>query len=131
MVVRVQWDDPDETVLRMEFSDSWTWGDFLAAVDIEWDWMEQVDHRVDVIVDMQALDGLPRDALAQIHYIAPHLHSNRGLLVLAGAAAVTQGYADILGQRRPHIGEDIILAPSLDSARAVLSRLYKFRQESA
>ena len=129
MGVKVNWDDPDQTILRYDFTAPWDCESYVAAADEEWQMLDDSDCRVDTIVDLTRLESLPEDIARRIWSAAAHLHPKRCLLVLVGAPDITGTFARILTVICPKSADDIVQVTTLGAARLVISMQYGFIYE--
>ena len=59
MGIEVYWDDPAKTIIWGKFTGRWSWEEFNSAIENVADQMNTVDHRVDIIADMQEGGAVP------------------------------------------------------------------------
>jgi hypothetical protein len=131
MGVNINWDDPDQTILRYDFTAAWDCEAYIAAADDEWQMLEESDCRVDTIVDLTRLESLPDDIARRIWSAAAHLHPKRCLLVLVGEPAITGTFARILTDIYPRSAADIVQVTTPGAARLVISMQYGFFYENS
>ncbi|MBL8162125.1 MAG: hypothetical protein JNJ61_09075 [Anaerolineae bacterium] len=53
MSAKSYWDDPAQTVIRIDYEGNWTWEEYFAAADDGRDLASSVTHRVDYILDFR------------------------------------------------------------------------------
>ncbi len=84
MTVRVDWDDPDHSILLYSLSCRWTWDELYEAADKGLAMADTVSHTVDVIVDFRISQGLPPKAFAQFNRLNRMPTPQTGLVVITG-----------------------------------------------
>jgi hypothetical protein len=127
MSVTIRWDDPDQTILLYEFTSPIHWNDYYAAGDLEWDWMDQADDRIDIIMDWRQVPTLPKETEQHLRNADAHVHRNRGLIVLVGSDDIIQQVASIFHSLYPQSRGDVILASTLTRARSFIAAQYAQR----
>ncbi len=85
MSITAQWDDPQQTIIRISFSSEWSWDEFF-AIDARTNAMlDGVNHRVCYLADMRATSMIPRGMrLDIIRQVLNFQHPNSDLLVVVG-----------------------------------------------
>ncbi|MCA9891092.1 MAG: hypothetical protein KC546_22095, partial [Anaerolineae bacterium] len=59
MGIQLVWEDDDKTILRHIYEGIWTVADFIGAVDESRKLLLEVEHPVDLIIDMREAAGPP------------------------------------------------------------------------
>ena len=88
MPVRVQWDDPDHTILLYTLDCTWTWDQLFEAADKGIAMTASNSHGIYVIVNYQGTQGLPPKAFAQFNRITRLMNSQTKLVVIAGGGTL-------------------------------------------
>ena len=88
MTVRVDWDDPDHSILLYSLSCKWTWDELYDAADKGIVMTNTVSHNICVIVDYQSSQGLPPGAFAQFNRITRLMNSQIELVIIAGGGTL-------------------------------------------
>lgn len=132
MGIRVEWDNDEKTVIRYVYEERWTWEDFHYARSQVREWLDTVDHRVDVIVDVRNSRLVPNGVLAQGRMFAsnaPIAHRNEGHTIVVGANSLMRSMFEMFGKVYSRLSDELELefASSLEEAREKLRRY----QESA
>lgn len=109
MAITVEWDNPEQTVLRLTFFGSWNCDELHRAVDIAEAMAAECSNPVDAIVDMTNAESLPTGSLldpafrANAQLLARRATGRHGRIVVAGAspwlASVYQMFRGLLGER--------------------------------
>ena len=87
MPIELIWDDEDRSIIHERFIGHWTWEEFHEnAVEIR-HMAESVSHRVDVIADLEASEGMPigpaiTQARAAMREVPPNW---QGIIVVSGS----------------------------------------------
>lgn len=126
MAIQVQWDNRQQNVIHVEFESEWTWEQLENTLDQIDQLMSSVNHTVDVIIDLEG-SKIPGDFLnAAKNLLAdPQPNPNEGARIVVGANKTMRAvYATLqktFGERIA--GRDLLFAPNLDDARAILRGL--------
>jgi hypothetical protein len=92
MPIEFDWENDDQTVLRLVAIDPWNWNDFHKNMRLATFWLDTVDHPVELIVDLRRSETLPAGALGHIRSLGKPLHPNmRSRLVMIGLDASVAG----------------------------------------
>jgi hypothetical protein len=123
MPVTTQWDNPEQTVIRMDFVGRWTWDEFFAANSQLMRLFASVPHIVDILVDnTQNQLLLPEGTMARARKVFGDAPPNRGFMVIVGANALVRMffplYQKIYGEQTGM--PEIIFMAALDEARAYI-----------
>jgi hypothetical protein len=120
-----EWDNADKTILRVTYHPGWTWDDLQANGPIEREFLDSVEHKVDVIADFRGTQ-LPPNAIVRLPQIAaspPYTHPNSGLMVMVGSPAfmdeVVSVYRRVYGAK----ARKLHVLPDLESARRQIAEL--------
>lgn len=122
MPISINWDNPQKTIIRNEFEGSWTWNEFVEAMDQVGKLMQTVSHPVDILGNMRP-GNMPKtgNAIAVGRSAMLHWPANFQRLVL-----VTNPLLEVLGNTFKKmdsvLGPKMILVRSLEAAYEVLSR---------
>lgn len=85
MGIHVQWDNPEKTVIFIEFEGHWSWDDFYALDRQTIAMLDSVEHQVCYIVDTRSTRHLPRGmSLAKVKQVLDFRHPRSDIMVIAG-----------------------------------------------
>ncbi|MBI1281940.1 MAG: hypothetical protein GC179_27695 [Anaerolineaceae bacterium] len=84
MTVRVDWDDPDHSILLYSLGRNWTWDELFEAADKGIAMTDTVSHNFCVIVDYQSGQGLPPGAITHFSRIARLMNTQTEMVIVAG-----------------------------------------------
>lgn len=123
MAILVEWDDRAQSAVLIEFESMWTWEELDVALDQMDQMIGSVSHRVDVIIDLEG-SKIPKDFMSAAKRLLenPEQRDNEGSRIVIGANKAMQAvYTTVKSAFSERInGRDILFAPSLDDARAIL-----------
>lgn len=88
MTVRVDWDDPDQSILLYTLGCRWTWDEMYEAVDKGIAMTSTVPHKFCIIVDYQSSQGLPPGAINQFGRITRLMNPQIELVIIAGGGTL-------------------------------------------
>ncbi|MEZ4668735.1 MAG: hypothetical protein R3E39_12555 [Anaerolineae bacterium] len=96
MSITVDWDNPEKTVIRFKYDGSWTLTDYFAANEQSVGMMDNVDHKVHIIIDVTESKILPNGVISQGRSAANRgKHHNQGTVMIVGANGLIRGMFDI------------------------------------
>lgn len=124
MGVRATWDNQEKTVLLFAFDGQWTWDDYYRAREEAHVLMCSVAHRVDVIALMQhstTITVTPK-VLLEFQRAIAFAPKNWGAVVLVGSSSGVQVFYNTVNRLYRHLSNRLMLAETLDEARALLGR---------
>lgn len=119
--IQVVWDDPDQTTLLWTIDGGWTWKESHDAIARAEAMMDASPHRqVDSIVDMSRGHLIPQNAVSQFSRTLNKSHPKTGYIVMSGMPPFVQALLNVLTRARLSTTRKIIVAKTLDDARAIL-----------
>ncbi|GAB4573161.1 MAG: hypothetical protein Kow0077_14710 [Anaerolineae bacterium] len=95
MSILVEWDNEDQTAIRLGYENTWNWRDHFIALDAVNTLLCTVDHPVDLILDLERSMPLPESTAWHVTRPQVRLHENWS-------------------------GRTVIISPSGEMARALL-----------
>jgi hypothetical protein len=118
-----EWDNDDQTIMRVTYQPGWTWDDMEGNLLLEEDMLNSVDHRVDVIADFRGTQLSP-GAISRLPKIAqspPYTHPNSGAMVMVGSPAFMK---EVVGVYKRVYGQaaKLTMVHDLDEARALIAQ---------
>lgn len=91
MPVEFRWDNDEKTIMRYVAQGAWNWNEFHKNMRRSTLWFDQVNHPVDVIVDLRGGNRLPAGAIGHLRSIGTKTHGNStGRAVILGVDADIQ-----------------------------------------
>jgi hypothetical protein len=105
MSVRIEWYDPENTIIYYEFTGHWTWEEFEAAYQQSLAMMKGVSDKVDFIVNMSHTDYVPPGALYHFKKIVEADHPMRGTTIWVGVNALMGAISDTFSSTFPSLAE--------------------------
>lgn len=121
MSVRVNWDDPEHTILLYTLGCSWTWDEIYETVDVGVAMITTVPHVVDVLVDIQN-GSLPPRAIAQFQRIASIPAPQTNLIVIAGGGTLFLSLFNLFKLMMGNSANKYFWVSDLNKARATLTK---------
>ena len=83
MGVDFDWLDEDKTIMRYVATSPWNWKDYYRAIKISAFRMHNLDHQVDVILDLRQSEKLPAGAVGHLRGFGKPPHK-----VVSGRAVI-------------------------------------------
>jgi hypothetical protein len=118
MPILVSWDDPDQTILRADFSPTWTLADFRAAVDIIHRWADEA-HSTSfrgTIVDLTQEKYPPVGAMPHFKHSIMDLGGVSRPVIFVNVDLVTQRLFE-LAKKLYRISRPLYYVKSIEEAR--------------
>ena len=121
MKIQVKWDNLEQTTLRLVFSGTWNWGDVDQAWDTAVAMAKGTTGQIDILVDMQASKGVPRDImLVGREMMLHHLPSRCGLIVFVGGNSLIRAAISLLRNICQSQAPRLLMADNLKQGRQLL-----------
>ena len=98
MPIRVYWVNNLPDVICVEYTGAWTMTEFHQAFDEFRVLAASVPHKVNLLVDMRAMDHLPTGLLTAVRGIVARRPKNTGLIVAVGTHPLVVGFVQMLSQ---------------------------------
>ncbi|MBI1258561.1 MAG: hypothetical protein GC204_13920 [Chloroflexi bacterium] len=124
MGVRTDWYNQDKTIICYQFTGRWDWDEFYVG----WEWVRQamasVDHKVALIVDMQATRHIPVSSMVHLRAVVRRVNPNyAGVTVLVGTDSVGPAVSAVLYKMNPALREkyQALFADTLEEAEQMLA----------
>jgi hypothetical protein len=85
MGISIKWDNPDKTLIILEFNSQWTWDDLYRVTDEMHGMLDTVDHPVDTITILTRSQRLPGGFVGHASRLTSKRHRNSRIGVIVGA----------------------------------------------
>lgn len=116
MGIQLVWEDDDKTILRHIYEGIWTVADFIGAVDESRKLLLEVEHPVDLIIDMREAAGPPPKIMSAYRYADQKVPPNQRLIVMVNPNEYMKTFNNIVGKIAPRAAENRNLVESMDGA---------------
>ncbi len=122
MTITVEWDDAEQTILRNDYSGSWTWEEYIEAGRQNNALIAAMPHRVDIIANMRE-GTMPRggSAIAISTRVIRSAPPNRGIIVVV-INPLLKALVSVFKKLDNNLGSITFAADSMDEARRVVAR---------
>ncbi|MEO0596282.1 MAG: hypothetical protein AAF126_09255 [Chloroflexota bacterium] len=125
MAIVTKWDDSNKTRVLMEFESSWTWDELDAALEMTDNFLAEVEHQVDVIIDLEG-SNIPGDFMKAAQRLltdpAMGMRPNEGNRVVVGASDWMRKAYNTLSKAfsKQLDGREVLFASDVSQARGML-----------
>ncbi|MEL6527531.1 MAG: hypothetical protein AAFQ07_17655 [Chloroflexota bacterium] len=125
MAIVTKWDDSNKTRVLMEFESSWTWDELDAALEKTDNFLAEVEHQVDVIIDLEG-SNIPGDFMKAAQRLltdpAMGMRPNEGNRVVVGASDWMRKAYNTLSKafNKQLDGREVLFASDVSQARGML-----------
>lgn len=120
---RVQWDDPEQTILRFEFEGEWDWVVVRQVALMGQEMSASVEHRVDSVVDLRQSHGLPAHSLSQFEQLAQFPSPNSGVIVIVGGGNLVASLLNIFKRVYRSAAAKYHYVETMEEAERLIRRL--------
>ncbi|MCU0482156.1 MAG: hypothetical protein MUE54_13250 [Anaerolineae bacterium] len=122
MKIKVDWDNPDKTIICWQFGDDWHWEDFYLAAGISVTLRKSATHGKPIALILNMGETAPQRGAALTHtqnalLIKP---DGRDVIVVAGTHPFTQRVVQLFKQLYGEMA-DVNLVDTLENARAMIA----------
>jgi len=121
MTVRVQWDDPDHTILLYTLDCTWTWDEMFEAADKGVEMTADISYPIYVIVNYKSMHGMPPKAFAQFKRITQFMNAKIELVIIAGGGTLLLSLLNLFFLLAGNIASKYCWVSDLDKAYAMVA----------
>ena len=84
MAIVVKWNDEEKNSIRLIYEGRWDWTEYYTAHDTSHAMIDEVEHTVDLVYDLDNTSYIPNDALGHFKRTARSAPTRQGLTILIG-----------------------------------------------
>jgi hypothetical protein len=121
MTIQVEWDNPQQTVIRYTYIHPWYWEDYYSANCKAHQMFASVNHGVDVLFDFRRSPVIPQGGFGHfrrsLHETRP---LNMGRVVMLGASGIMLVIDNILRTFYPNSTSHFFKARTEEEAQSLL-----------
>jgi len=121
MSVHVEWDNEERTRILWSFVGRWTWGEFDEAVKVVIGMVANVEHPVDLLIDVRQMSILPPDIVKHVKTRYLSKPKKMGRLIAVGVDNNLQLFWNIFTDLPYAQSLKLIYFETLEEARAFAS----------
>lgn len=122
--IAVCWDNPEQTIVRMEFEPGWTWDEFYAAVQQANALIDTVSHPVSYLsVQTTPNAYIAPNTLTHLANVHKHWHPRSVISVIVGPAAYVNAFLNVLLRMHPELKHIHRMANTADEARKLINEV--------
>jgi hypothetical protein len=119
MAIHVEWDNPENTIIRFDFAGKWNWYGYEMAVGEAFGMMEGMKHIVDFIFNVRDSDSLPDGATLYIKRTLEISPNPSTVIIIAGGDASAEALASMFARIYRKLGDRLMTARTVEKARAL------------
>ena len=125
MGIQVKWDESAEHVIVYEFSDPWTWDEFVLAFETELEMAGTInDARYDVIVDVLNIKRVPGGSgITQVYTTFKRSPVNSGIAVILTESKFVISMFNVMKRVYPETESNYLIASDFESAREMIQNV--------
>jgi hypothetical protein len=128
MAIQVEWDNAEHTILRLIFTNPWTWDEFYEMRSQVTALCSGINYPVDAVVDMSKGRALPPNALTHLSKGAAKIPPNQGIIVGIGGDAFIRSMADMALAQAPHLAGKLQMVKNWDEAYSAIAQAQAARE---
>lgn len=121
MPIRVEWANPEKTILLEIVEGEWTLKDAYNLLDEVYHRMAEVPHRVDIIADMTQSHFSRQNIFSTFNHLQRRSSPNAGIIVVVRANAYVKSIADLARKIAPRGLAKIQFVDTMEEAYAVIA----------
>ena len=118
--IRVEWGNPEKTILKEIIEGEWTLADIYGMLDAADKLISQVPHRVDIIADMSSARFSKSNLLSTLGRIERRRPTNTGMIVAVKANTYLKAMAELARKVAPTALVNVQFADTLEQAQEIL-----------
>ncbi len=119
MSITVQWDNEDKTALYQVIEGRWSWDEIYPILEQINGMMEEIDHKVTLIIDVQKGSMVPKGALRHIGRLRVETHPGVNRVIMVGARTLVQLLYDTISKLYGQQGYNFAMVSTLEEARTM------------
>lgn len=131
MSVSIFWDNSQKTVLICELTGEMTVRDYYTIIDASFSMIDQLNQRVDLIIDRRAVTRNPSTVAAVLRYGEQNMPGNLNKIVIVGATWFTHTIVDLGRILTPRLMHEIHFAETVDEAQRQLAAQHTTAAQNA
>ena len=125
-MIDVYWDDNEKTIVRHDYTESWTWEDYIQAANKTREMMDSVSYTVDVIMDLGERGMMPEVAFFEgCSMTDAQKHSNAGLKIAISSSNFGKDFGNLFNRLYPDMSDSLHIrfASSLPEAYSMIQNV--------
>lgn len=123
MTIKVQWENPEKTILRQKFQGKWTGAEYYTSLDEISNLLKDVGHRVHWIGDMTDSVGIPSlNLLAASGRVVKMIEHQFATVTIVKAHSYFQSLVNVVRRMSPALAERVYFVKTLDEAYGLLTK---------
>jgi hypothetical protein len=123
MPITTQWDNDEQTAVRWDFQEGWTWDEFRSVVAESKTMFRTVPHRVDIIANMETCRTMPPNAFLHYRRADSVSEPNRGNTVIVSDRLFIKTVVSMSNQIFKRRTRELLIAETVEEARLLLAGL--------
>jgi hypothetical protein len=121
MAVRVVWDNPEKTLLRIEVIGDYEWSELIEGRDNALEAAPHV-HPIGVLLDFRRANPPPANTLTALRRLFGNVVGTGRIKVMIGASPILESMVRSVGWTHPHFSEECFFARSTQEAYTILNQ---------
>ncbi len=123
MNIRLEWDNPEQTILRQVFVGKWNWTQLNESLEEIIKHLDAADVPIDIIADLRQSSPMPSGATPHFHRINKLLnHPQFGLSLILGSDMIIRTFAGLLLRVYPRLNHKIRFAATIEEAHSIAQK---------
>lgn len=122
MSINAEWDNDDQTVVRIEVHDPWTIEEYTEANARSWSLLETVEHTVHLILDFTHAYSFPKDLLSGAKITNSQIHPRQGLVIAVKISPYLHAIMKAAIRAFPRLGHNLFFAQTVQDAYHLIQK---------
>jgi len=119
--ITIEWFDDKKKLFVYRFENDWQWPDYQQAIDEASEMMAEVEHDINILMDVTRVKTLPPGAISHIRKaFANPRAKNIQLTVIAGASPFMVRIAEVVQKISSTLNWDYVVVGTLEEAYEIL-----------
>jgi hypothetical protein len=124
MSINITWDNPEKTIIYINFEGDWDWAAYDAAINELHSKIREVNHTVDILSYMPPGKTLPPGApLNHLRRAFQQQPANGGYSVFIGGTTFGDAIVSVFSKMNRSVAEKIKVAETLEAGRVLIAKL--------
>ncbi|MFN8371807.1 MAG: hypothetical protein U0694_02875 [Anaerolineae bacterium] len=92
MAANVKWESEEQKVIVFTFENYWTLDEYYDVLKQSNVMMDQVQHKVNMIIDVRASKSVPSGFMSALRTVSKHPHANSGKVAMIGMSPFIRAF---------------------------------------
>ena len=124
MSISVDWDNKQQSIVRLDFGADWTLAMLGDALTCAWEMIGAAGRKADVLLNFRDQRTFPEGAAPLVERMLAEAPALLGFVAIATRSTDIENAFTLLARVNRRVGGRIVLVPSVEGARSALAHPY-------